>query len=77
MAKTFKNFIAGHWVAPSTGAYFENRNPANTRDLVGRFPDSGPADVERRGALRRSGFRGGRGCRRRRGATCSGGWATC
>jgi len=47
MAKNFKNFIDGRWVAPSTGRYLENRNPANTRDLIGRFPDSGPDDVER------------------------------
>jgi aldehyde dehydrogenase (NAD+) len=45
MAKTFKNFIGGEWVAPETDRYFENRNPANTRDLIGRFPDSGPNDV--------------------------------
>jgi aldehyde dehydrogenase (NAD+) len=30
MAKTFKNFIAGEWTAPTGGAYFENRNPADT-----------------------------------------------
>jgi len=47
MAKTFKNFIAGEWVAPSTGEYMENRNPADWRDLIGRFPKSGPRDVER------------------------------
>jgi len=47
MAKTFKNFIAGQWVAPSTGEYMENRNPADWRDLIGRFPKSGPRDVER------------------------------
>jgi aldehyde dehydrogenase (NAD+) len=46
MAKTFKNFIGGRWVAPATGEYFENRNPADWRDLVGRFPKSGPRDVE-------------------------------
>jgi len=45
MPTTFRNFIAGRWVAPASGAYFENRNPANTRDLIGRFPDSGSADV--------------------------------
>ena len=45
MAKTFKNLVGGKWVAPSTGNYFENRNPADTRDLIGRFPDSGPADI--------------------------------
>ena len=45
MAKTFRNLIGGRWVAPSTGEYLENRNPANTRDLIGRFPDSGAADI--------------------------------
>ncbi len=45
MAKTFKNFINGQWVAPSTGKHFENRNPANTKDLIGRFPDSGAKDI--------------------------------
>ena len=57
MAKTFKNFIAGKWVAPSTGEYFENRNPADTRDLIGRFPDSGAADIEAAVAVRRAGLR--------------------
>ena len=46
MPQTFKNFINGRWVAPSTRTYFENRNPADTRDLIGRFPKSGKADVE-------------------------------
>jgi acyl-CoA reductase-like NAD-dependent aldehyde dehydrogenase len=45
MAKTYKNFINGQWVAPSTGKHFENRNPANTKDLIGRFPDSGAMDI--------------------------------
>ncbi|HEU5218732.1 MAG TPA: aldehyde dehydrogenase family protein [Gemmatimonadales bacterium] len=45
MPKTFRNFIGGRWVAPTTRAYFENRNPANTRDVIGRFPDSGVEDV--------------------------------
>jgi alpha-ketoglutaric semialdehyde dehydrogenase len=46
MAKTFKNFIGGRWVAPTTGAYFQNTNPASTDDVIGRFPDSGAEDVE-------------------------------
>jgi aldehyde dehydrogenase (NAD+) len=46
MGKTFKNFIAGEWVAPSTEAYFDNRNPADCTDLIGRFPDSAERDVE-------------------------------
>src|SRR5918998_991366 len=46
MAKTFKNYIGGDWVAPGSGSYFENRNPANTADVIGQFPDSDAGDVE-------------------------------
>jgi acyl-CoA reductase-like NAD-dependent aldehyde dehydrogenase len=45
--KTFKNFIGGDWIPPITGEYFENKNPADLDDTVGRFPLSGAADVER------------------------------
>src|ERR1700757_4359838 len=44
--KVFKNFIDGEWLEASTGETFENRNPADTRDLVGIFPKSGKADVD-------------------------------
>src|SRR5437868_3486463 len=44
--KTFKNFIDGKWVEPSGGEYFENRNPADWDDVIGKFPLSGPADVD-------------------------------
>ncbi len=57
MPTTFKNFIAGRWVAPTTRTYFENRNPANTRDLIGRFPDSGGADVANAVRSAEAGFR--------------------
>lgn len=53
---TFRNFIGGQWVAPSTDAYFENRNPADQDDLIGRFPASGVADVEAAVASARRGF---------------------
>ncbi len=56
MSKTFANFIAGRWVPPVTGKYFENRNPADTADLIGRFPDSGPEDVARAVAAAKRGF---------------------
>jgi alpha-ketoglutaric semialdehyde dehydrogenase len=45
--KTFNNFIAGRWVAPCSGEYFENQNPADLSDVIGRFPLSGEADVDR------------------------------
>jgi acyl-CoA reductase-like NAD-dependent aldehyde dehydrogenase len=57
MPTTFKNFIAGRWVRPSTGRYFENRNPANTRDLIGRFPESGVEDVNAAVQSATEGFR--------------------
>ena len=47
MPPVFRNFIAGEWVEPSTGDYFDNVNPADTSDVVGRFPLSGIEDVER------------------------------
>ncbi len=47
MAETLRNFIAGEWRDPAEGAWFENRNPADTRDLIGRFPRSTAADLER------------------------------
>jgi alpha-ketoglutaric semialdehyde dehydrogenase len=45
-AKVYKNFIDGEWVEASTGETFENRNPADNRDLVGIFQKSGKADVD-------------------------------
>jgi acyl-CoA reductase-like NAD-dependent aldehyde dehydrogenase len=41
-----KNYIDGHWVASSSGRTFENRNPANTDDLIGIFQQSNEADVD-------------------------------
>jgi acyl-CoA reductase-like NAD-dependent aldehyde dehydrogenase len=56
MTKTFQNFIAGQWSDPANGAYFMNRNPADTRDLIGEFPLSNAADVERAVASAARGF---------------------
>ncbi len=54
--KTFKNFIGGNWVEPTTGEYFENRNPADRNDLIGQFPLSSTADVEKAVASATRGF---------------------
>jgi alpha-ketoglutaric semialdehyde dehydrogenase len=56
MSPSFKNFIGGRWVEPSTGEYFDNVNPADTSDVVGRFPLSGPDDVNRAVASAKRGF---------------------
>ena len=42
-----KNYINGEWVEASGGKGIENRNPANTDDLVGIFPASTAEDVNR------------------------------
>ena len=44
---SFGNYIDGEWMPAASGKTFENRNPADTSELVGRFADSGPEDVER------------------------------
>ena len=56
MTDTFRNFLAGEWIAPAGGDYFENRNPADQNDLIGRFPRSGPSDVARAAASALRGF---------------------
>ena len=45
-APVYDNYIDGRWVASTSGKTFENRNPANTGDLIGLFQDSSRADVE-------------------------------
>ncbi len=42
---TFQMFIAGEWVESVTGRTFESVNPADTRDVVGRFQAGGAADA--------------------------------
>jgi alpha-ketoglutaric semialdehyde dehydrogenase len=44
--RVYENFINGEWVAAKTGKTIENRNPANTDEIVGIFPDSGSVDVD-------------------------------
>ncbi len=46
MANVFKNYINGEWVDARSGATFENRNPADTNDLIGTFPKSDGTDVD-------------------------------
>jgi aldehyde dehydrogenase (NAD+) len=41
---TYRLFIAGRWVDAVSGATFESVNPADTRDVVGRFQAGGPGD---------------------------------
>ena len=43
---TYNNYIDGRWVPSASGETFENRNPANTEDLIGVFQKSTGRDVD-------------------------------
>jgi len=53
---TFANFVGGSWVPSESGATFENRNPADTRELVGLFADSTTQDAAAAIAAARQAF---------------------
>ena len=55
-AGVFKNFINGEWVVPKSGKTHENRNPANTDEIIGEFPLSSEADVEQAVAAARAAY---------------------
>ena len=44
--RVYKNFINGEWVEASGGKAYENRNPANSDELVGMFVSSTSEDVD-------------------------------
>jgi alpha-ketoglutaric semialdehyde dehydrogenase len=44
-APAFRHFIAGEWVDSHGGGTFESVNPADTRDVIGRFQQGTAADV--------------------------------
>ncbi len=46
MPEVYKNFINGEWVSSHSGQTFENRNPANTDEVVGVFQKSDKVDVQ-------------------------------
>src|SRR6185503_2525853 len=44
-ARTHRLFIGGEWVEATSGQVFESRNPADRREVVGRFQAGTPADT--------------------------------
>jgi alpha-ketoglutaric semialdehyde dehydrogenase len=42
---TFRHFIAGEWTDSTSGTTFESHNPADERDIIGRFQQGTAADV--------------------------------
>jgi aldehyde dehydrogenase (NAD+) len=53
--KTFKNFIGGEWIGAGSGETFETTSPA-TGEVLGVFPKSGAADVDRAVAAAKSAY---------------------
>ena len=45
-ATVHHNYVDGEWVPSASGQTFENRNPANTDDLIGVFQQSNTKDVD-------------------------------
>jgi len=54
--ETYQNFIDGDWCDAASGTTRDDTNPANTNDILGRFPASGPADVDRAALAARAAF---------------------
>ena len=52
----YQNYIGGRWLPSSSVETFDNRNPANTDDLIGRVPRSNASDVEAAVAAARDAF---------------------
>jgi len=44
--RVYKNFINGEWVDSRSGNAYENRNPADTDELIGMFVSSTAEDVD-------------------------------
>ncbi|MGH2517177.1 MAG: aldehyde dehydrogenase family protein, partial [Ktedonobacterales bacterium] len=54
-SETFRNYIDGEWVAAADGRTSENSDPANG-EMIGLFPRSGQADVDRAVAAAKAAF---------------------
>lgn len=56
LATSALNYVAGRWEEASSGATFAVTNPADAREVLGRFPESGPAEVARAVAAAQDAF---------------------
>lgn len=56
MPPTFQNYIAGQWRASASGQYFDNHNPAQWDEIVGRFPSSNLSDLHQAVGSARAAF---------------------
>ena len=53
---TNRLFIDGEWVSASGGETFENRNPADTGDLIGVYAAGGKADIDAAAAAAKAAY---------------------
>ncbi len=44
--KDYLNYIGGEWVGATSAQFIENRNPADTREVVTRYPSSGATEAK-------------------------------
>jgi alpha-ketoglutaric semialdehyde dehydrogenase len=56
-ATTYQNYIGGEWVPAVAGRTFDDLNPADRDDVLGRFPRSDATDVDRAVTAARDTFR--------------------
>ncbi len=59
-SRPYQNYIGGEWVAPKSGKTLENRNPANTDEVIGVFPLSAREDVDAAVAAGKAAYKGWR-----------------
>ena len=52
----FANFVGGEWSESVAGETYEKRGPWRPSDVIGAFPSSGAADVDRAVAAARAAF---------------------
>jgi aldehyde dehydrogenase (NAD+) len=56
VTQTFANFVGGKWTPARSGKVFDDLNPADATDVVGRFAQSDAADVQEAVAAAKAAF---------------------
>lgn len=56
MAEVYKNYLAGKWQGADSGQTFDSINPADQRQVLGSFPRSQAADVDKAVAAAKAAF---------------------
>jgi 2,5-dioxopentanoate dehydrogenase len=56
--RSYENFISGEWTPAGSGQRFENLNPADTREKVASYPQSGAEEAKKAIAAAQAAFEG-------------------